>query len=107
MSWPIGVNPEDYREVSVSKIEFPPGDPLEQMAGLPGLPPGTVMTVRAAERAPAEAELARINDILRKHGFDYPLGSRGVDDLATGYAVRQEELHRLDPEHWAPARDVL
>jgi hypothetical protein len=49
-------------------------------------------------------ELARINAILHKYGFDYPLGARGVQDLAAGYAVRQEELHRLDPEHWAPMR---
>lgn len=49
----------------------------------------------------AEAELERINEILREHGFEYPLGSRGVQDLADGYRVRQEELHELDPEHWA------
>ena len=49
----------------------------------------------------AEAELVKINDILREHGFGYPLGARGVQDLADGYRVRQEELHELDPEHWA------
>jgi hypothetical protein len=66
-------------------------------------------TTSGNQMTPAQAfdELARINDILHKHGFDYPQGSRGVEDLAAGYTVRQEELHRLDPEHWAPARDVL
>lgn len=49
----------------------------------------------------AGAELAKINEILREHGFEYPLGSRGVQDLADGYRVRQEELHERDPEHWA------
>jgi hypothetical protein len=48
------------------------------------------------------AELARINAILRAYGFEYPPGSRGVADLAHGYAERQEVLHELDPEHWAP-----
>ena len=52
------------------------------------------------ESAQAAAELERINGILRAHGFEYPLGSRGVQDLADGYRVRQEELHKLDPEHW-------
>lgn len=58
------------------------------------------------QMTPNEAfdELARINKILHEHGFDYPQGSRGVQDLATACAVRQEELHRLDPEHWAPMR---
>jgi hypothetical protein len=55
------------------------------------LPPGNA----------AEAELAKINQILRAAGFEYPLGARGVQDLADGYRVRQEELHRLDPASWA------
>lgn len=50
-----------------------------------------------------EMELAKINEILREHGFEYPLGSRGVRDLADGYRVRQEELHERDPDHWAAA----
>jgi hypothetical protein len=50
----------------------------------------------------AEAELARVSEILREHGFEYPPGSRGVQDMAIRYAAQQEELHRLDPEHWAP-----
>jgi hypothetical protein len=49
----------------------------------------------------AEAELEKINDILRATGFEYPLGARGVQDLADGYRVRQEELHQLDPDNWA------
>ena len=49
----------------------------------------------------ASLELAKINEILHEHGFEYPLGARGVQDLADGYRVRQEELHTLDPEHWA------
>ena len=56
------------------------------------------------ESAQAALELERINGILRAYGFDYPLGARGVQDLADGYLVRQEELRKLDPEHWAPAR---
>lgn len=51
----------------------------------------------------AGLELAKINEILREHGFEYPLGARGVADLAHGYRVRQEALHELDPEHWAAA----
>jgi hypothetical protein len=53
----------------------------------------------------AERELEKINQILRAHGFEYPLGARGVQDLADGYRVRQEELHRLDPEGWAAMED--
>jgi len=49
----------------------------------------------------SDSELAEINEILREHGFEYPLGARGVADLAHGYRVRQEELHRIDPDHWA------
>ena len=53
------------------------------------------------QAAQAALEVERINQILRAHGFEYPLGARGVQDMADGYRVRQEELHRLDPDHWA------
>jgi len=59
--------------------------------GIIVLPPGNA----------AESELEKINDILRAHGFEYPLGARGVQGLADGYRVRQEELHQLDPDNWA------
>ena len=51
---------------------------------------------------PAElaAELRKINKILSKYGFDYPQGAHGVEDMAIWYAAMQDELHRLDPDHW-------
>ena len=53
----------------------------------------------------ADGELEKINQILRTTGFEYPLGARGVQDLADGYRVRQEDLHRLDPDHGAAMTD--
>ena len=47
------------------------------------------------------AELDRINDILRENGYDYPLGARGVSDMADHRAEQLDELVRFDPEHWA------
>jgi hypothetical protein len=35
-------------------------------------------------------QLARIDDILRENGFEYPLGWRGVQDMATQLAACQE-----------------
>ena len=53
---------------------------------------------------PAElaAELWKIDKILSKYGFEYPQGAHGVEDMAIRYAVMADELHRLDPDHWAP-----
>lgn len=61
---------------------------------------------QAPDEEQPEGELAKINQILREHGFEYPLASRGVRDLADGYRVRQEELHERDPEHWAAWADA-
>lgn len=46
-------------------------------------------------------ELDRINGILRENGYEYPLGARGVQDMANHRAEQLDELVRLDPEHWA------
>jgi hypothetical protein len=49
----------------------------------------------------ARAELAKVDQVLAEYGISYPTGSRGVSDLADQATERLEELHRLDPEHWA------
>ena len=49
----------------------------------------------------ARADLAKVDQVLDEYGISYPKGSRGVRDLADQARERQEELHRLDPEHWA------
>lgn len=43
----------------------------------------------------AHAELAAIDDILRAHGFMYPLGARGVQDMADTIQTLRERLDEL------------
>jgi hypothetical protein len=65
----------------------------------PMVVPGKTMSAEH-ELAAARVELDKIDDILRSYGFEYPLGSRGVADLALHYAWHLDELHALDPDHW-------
>lgn len=51
--------------------------------------------------AELEQELDTINGILRENGYEYPLGARGVSDMADHRAQQLIELVHLDPEHWA------
>lgn len=44
----------------------------------------------------ATAELERVNAILRENGFEYPLGARGVHDMAMQQAAFLEELEACE-----------
>lgn len=47
----------------------------------------------------ARAELEKVNAILREHGFEYPLGARGVHDMAMQRAGFLEELNELEQKN--------
>lgn len=53
--------------------------------------------------SPEKKELEKINDILRENGFYYPLGARGVADMANHRRGYLEELRAEFPERFIGA----
>jgi hypothetical protein len=79
---------EEQREYA-AVLSMPPAQARELAAAL--LRAADEAESGVSEEARLRLELAAVDDALRKAGIEYPLGARGVRDLANLYRMAKED----------------
>ncbi|MEW1551415.1 hypothetical protein [Streptomyces tsukubensis] len=85
---------DDRRGAVCSRRFYSPSQARELANAL--LHAADVVESGVSEEARLRLELAAVDDALRKAGIDYPLGARGVRDLATLLQAAREDRGAAD-----------